>query len=45
MPLTGRPNLGSAVGFRWGIPDVARTRVAEDYRFVADTGAVVAFTV
>ncbi len=34
--LAWRPNLGSAAGHGWGLPDVAMTQAAEDLRFVAD---------
>ena len=34
--LAWRPNLGNPVGLNWGMPDVAMTQAAEDFRFVAD---------
>jgi hypothetical protein len=34
--LAWRPNLGNPVGLQWGMPDVAMTQAAEDFRFVAD---------
>ena len=38
--LAWRPNLGNAVGLQWGMPDVAMTQAAEDFRFVADHGCI-----
>ncbi|MEW6359043.1 MAG: DUF4838 domain-containing protein [Planctomycetota bacterium] len=34
--LMWRPNLGNPAGQEWGMPDVAFTQTAEDFRFVAD---------
>jgi hypothetical protein len=33
--LMWRPNLGNPAGWAWGLPDVAMTQAAEDFRFVA----------
>lgn len=38
--LMWRPNLGSPAGLSWGMPDVAMTQAAEDFRFVADRGCI-----
>lgn len=35
--LMWRPNLGSPAGLSWGMPDVAMTQAAEDFRFAAET--------
>lgn len=35
--LLWRPNLGSPAGLSWGMPDVAMTQAAEDFRFAAAT--------
>lgn len=35
-----RPNLGNPAGLSWGMPDVAITQMAEDFRFAADTGCL-----
>lgn len=31
-----RPNLGNPARLSWGLPDVAFTQMAEDFRFAAD---------
>jgi hypothetical protein len=31
-----RPNLGNPAGLTWGMPDIAITQMAEDFRFAAD---------
>ena len=38
--LAWRPNLGNPAGLQWGMPDVAMTQAAEDFRFVADNHCV-----
>jgi hypothetical protein len=38
--LMWRPNLGNPVGLTWGMPDVAITQAAEDFRFAADTHCI-----
>ena len=38
--LAWRPNLGNPVGLSWGMPDVAMTQAAEDFRFVADNHCI-----
>jgi len=35
-----RPNLGNPAGLSWGMPDVAITQMAEDFRFAADTHCI-----
>ncbi|CAN5797223.1 hypothetical protein BH11VER1_BH11VER1_33960 [soil metagenome] len=35
-----RPNLGNPVGLGWGMPDVAMTQAAEDFRFAADAHCI-----
>jgi len=35
-----RPNLGNPAGLTWGMPDVAMTQAAEDFRFAADTHCI-----
>ena len=38
--LAWRPNLGNPVGQKWGMPDVAMTQAAEDFRFVAENNCI-----
>jgi hypothetical protein len=38
--LMWRPNLGNPAGLTWGMPDVAMTQAAEDFRFAADTHCI-----
>ncbi|MFN2352818.1 MAG: DUF4838 domain-containing protein, partial [Kiritimatiellia bacterium] len=38
--LMWRPNLGNAFGWQWGMPDIALRQAGEDFRFVADNGAI-----
>jgi len=35
-----RPNLGNQAGLQWGFPDVPFQQTMEDFRFVADHGAI-----
>jgi hypothetical protein len=35
--LMWRPNIGSPAGLGWGMPDVAMTQAAEDFRFASQT--------
>jgi len=38
--IAWRPNLGNPAGLSWGMPDVAMTQAAEDFRFVAENHCV-----
>lgn len=38
--LAWRPNLGNPAGLQWGMPDVAMTQAADDFRFVADNHCI-----
>jgi hypothetical protein len=41
--IVWRPNLGNQAGLQWGLPDVPLTQAIEDFRFVAEHGAVGVF--